>query len=245
MSGLEEGRVYYFALVTLDEVGNRSAMSPIDTVLTIGLAPAAVTDLRITAHDDSSVTLAWTATGDDGLVGTPASYTLAASPSAIDVGNFDSAPVLFTRAATIAAGGAESQTLTGLSPGQSYHFRLRATDHADLQSGLSNEVLATTDVGGAIRGRVGIDVAVRGNPSGLPVTLDWQAANSAGAAGQSLSIHDLSGRLVRRLPVGNGANGSAQWDGRDGDGVSLRSGLYFVRLDSAGNHAQARLVLTR
>ena len=86
---------------------------------------------------------------------------------------------------------------------------------------------------------------MRGNPSGLPVTLDWQAARTDGAPGQSLSIHDLSGRLVRRLPVGNAANGSVQWDGRDSQGVSLRAGLYFVRLDSAGQHAEARLVLTR
>ncbi len=242
--GLEEGRVYHFALVVEDEVGNRSSMV-VDSVLTPGLAPAAVTDLRVSAKDDSSVTLAWSATGDDGLVGTPASYTVAASGASIETGNFDAAEVLFTRASTVAAGGAESQRITGLSPGQPYHFRVRATDQAGLRSGLSNEVLATTDVRGAIRGRIGIAVAVRGNPSGLPVTLDWQAARTDGAPGQSLSIHDLSGRLVRRLSVGNAANGSAQWDGLDSEGVSLRAGLYFVRLDSAGQHAQARLVLTR
>ncbi|MEO5989868.1 MAG: S8 family serine peptidase [Candidatus Eisenbacteria bacterium] len=245
VTGLEEGSVYYFALVVQDEVGNRSAMSLIDTVLTPGFAPTAVADLRVTAVDDSSVTLAWTATGDDGVVGTPASYTIAANTSPLDDTNFDSAPVQFTRAALVAAGGAESQRIAGLIPGQRYWFRLRATDRAATRSGLSNEVAAATAVGGAIRGRVGIALAARSNPSAFPVSIDWQGVPAASGRPQWLSIHDLSGRVVRRFMLGTGAGGTQSWDGRDDGEEPLPAGLYFARLESAGSHAETKLVITR
>ena len=41
--------------------------------------PAGVTDLAIAATRDTSVTLAWTATGDDSLSGRPAFYELRAA----------------------------------------------------------------------------------------------------------------------------------------------------------------------
>lgn len=245
VSALEEGRTYYFALVVADEVGNRSPISVIDSVLTPGFAPAAITDLRVTAVDDSSVSLAWTATGDDGTVGTPSSYTIAASTAPLDALNFGAAPLQLTREALVPAGGAESQRVIGLAPGQRYWLRMRATDQANTRSELSNQVQVATAVGGAIRGRVGIALAARGNPSPFPVSIDWQGAQATSVPPQGLSIHDLSGRLVRRFVLGIGAGGTQIWDGRDDEGEFLPAGLYFARLSSAGSHAQAKLVITR
>jgi len=63
----------------------------------------------------------------------------------------------------------------------------------------------------------------------------------------SLTIHDLSGREVRRLvggmlPAGEHA---ARWDGRDGEGRDAASGMYLVRLETEGTTRASRLVKVR
>ena len=47
-----------------------------------------------------------------------------------------------------------------------------------------------------------------------------------------VTIHDVGGRLVRRLMLL--AGGSLRWDGRDGNGREVASGIYIVRA-TAGN----------
>lgn len=62
----------------------------------------------------------------------------------------------------------------------------------------------------------------------------------AGAAGDRLQIFDLSGRRVRELPLSAGA--SAWWDGRDGLGREVSSGVYFARLRLDRGWLQTKLV---
>ena len=62
-----------------------------------------------------------------------------------------------------------------------------------------------------------------------------------------VEIHDLTGRLVRRLihrPLETGVQHVA-WDGRTDAGDAARSGLYFVRVRAGGHDATARIVLER
>ena len=69
----------------------------------------------------------------------------------------------------------------------------------------------------------------------------------AGGANARVSIHDASGRLVRKLADGflPGGSGDVAWDGRDADGQAVAAGVYVCRLVSAGV-AQARtLVLVK
>ncbi len=62
-----------------------------------------------------------------------------------------------------------------------------------------------------------------------------------------LDIHDVRGRLVRRLSDGGFAAGrhEVRWDGRGGDGRNLASGLYFVRLVAAGETQVHKMTLVR
>ena len=61
-----------------------------------------------------------------------------------------------------------------------------------------------------------------------------------------LGLYDISGRMVRELgnelmPAGSH---SLVWDGCDGNGVLLPSGLYFCRLEtSAGNMVRSVVLL--
>jgi hypothetical protein len=60
----------------------------------------------------------------------------------------------------------------------------------------------------------------------------------------TLAIHDVAGRLVRSVRVPAGSL-EITWDGRDSDGRSLPSGIYFVRLGEKTRVSAARLVLLR
>ncbi len=62
-----------------------------------------------------------------------------------------------------------------------------------------------------------------------------------------LTVHDVSGRLVRRLESGPRQAGfhTARWDGTDGRGRLVPSGVYFVRFSADGNVSTGRLTLVR
>ncbi|MBC7186784.1 MAG: Ig-like domain-containing protein [Calditrichaeota bacterium] len=106
--------------------------------------PAAVTNLAVGATTSSSVTLTWTATGDDGTTGTAASYDLRRSTSPITAANFDAATPVTGLGTPKAAGSTETFTVTGLNSATTYYFALKVADDAGNKSDLSNVVMATT-----------------------------------------------------------------------------------------------------
>jgi hypothetical protein len=59
-----------------------------------------------------------------------------------------------------------------------------------------------------------------------------------------LAIYDVAGRRVRELLAGPCAGGlhSVSWDGRDGGGRDLPSGVYLARLKAGGRELQVKLV---
>ena len=63
----------------------------------------------------------------------------------------------------------------------------------------------------------------------------------------SLNVYDLKGSLVRRLRDGRYEAGrhSVNWDGCDGDGRRVESGVYLARLVAAGEVTTAKLTLVR
>jgi len=65
------------------------------------------------------------------------------------------------------------------------------------------------------------------------------------AAGASLRIYDVQGRLVRRLHEGPVAAGLARftWQGDDERGARVAAGVYFVRAEAPGLSATRKLVL--
>lgn len=68
------------------------------------------------------------------------------------------------------------------------------------------------------------------NPFGASTTIRFALAHRT--AGVSLSVFDVSGRLVRALRDGTLDAGvyESTWDGRDGAGNRVASGTYFIRL---------------
>ena len=106
--------------------------------------PAAVTDLAPAGTTSGTVTLSWTATGDDGNIGTASSYDLRYSTSPIDATNFDQATPVEGVPIGGPAGTSESHKVTGLDYSTTYYFALKVKDNVGNASGISNVVSATT-----------------------------------------------------------------------------------------------------
>jgi hypothetical protein len=62
-----------------------------------------------------------------------------------------------------------------------------------------------------------------------------------------LGLYDVAGRLVRTLVDGSldAGDHTLAWDGRDDGGRAVTGGLYFARLDAAGERRVQRVVRVR
>ena len=129
VTGLSANTTYYFAIKTSDEVPNTSAISNLPSLATTATAdstaPAAVSDLAISSPTVSSLSISWTAPGDDNSTGTATTYDLRYSNAAITDGNFSSATQVSGEPSPQAAGTSQSMTVTGLSANTTYYFAIK------------------------------------------------------------------------------------------------------------------------
>lgn len=121
--------------------------------------PVAVKDLRMDSRTSASITLSWTAPGDDGTSGTATEYDLRYSAYPITETNWSTATSVAGEPTPQMAGSAESFEVTGLNPGTSYHFAIKARDEVSNWSSISNRLNAYTLIEGDITadGLVDID----------------------------------------------------------------------------------------
>lgn len=86
--------------------------------------------------------------------------------------------------------------------------------------------------------------SARPNPFGAQATLSLVLPD---AGPVRLAVYDVTGRRVRQLADGVFPAGTHAftWDGRDENGRSLPSGLYFARIEALGAHAVQKLLRAR
>jgi hypothetical protein len=62
-----------------------------------------------------------------------------------------------------------------------------------------------------------------------------------------ISLYDALGRRVRAFPASAGRQGrnELRWDGKGQDGSTVAAGVYFCRVNAAGNSGTTRIVLVR
>jgi len=113
-----------------------------------GNAPYMILDLRVKATTDSTVTLMWTATGDDKDVGTATRYDIRYYHNWLNWATWDSATQVTGEPAPHPAGQTDTMAVRGLMKDSTYYFTLMALDEANNSSGISNCASATcfTDV---------------------------------------------------------------------------------------------------
>ena len=106
--------------------------------------PSPVTDLAVTATGARSVTLSWTATGDDGLVGRATRYDLRYATFEITDGNFSAATPVTDAPTPVLPGAVQTFQVKGLQPSTTYYLAVRVIDNVGNTSGLSGVVSTTT-----------------------------------------------------------------------------------------------------
>jgi hypothetical protein len=132
-------------------------------------APAAVT-LAAGSPTEDSITLTWTAPGDDGTSDTATSYDIRYSDTgAIDETNWDLATQAVGEPMPSPAGTAESFVVTGLVPNTTYWFALKTIDNVGLASAISNSPAETTI-------------------SGVTVSIDTPNGGEAFAGGSTVTV---------------------------------------------------------
>lgn len=180
VTGLIYATTYYFALKTVDDADNWSDISNCRTATTLAdtSAPAQITDLAIDTVTDTSIQLNWTAPGDDENNGTATAYDLRYRLDAnITINNWSTATQVSGEPTPKIAGQSESFTVTGRTPGTTYHFAIRTKDEVEVPnwSGLSNLQSCTTDTTDTTPPAAINDLAVCGSPSQNWVSLTWTA----------------------------------------------------------------------
>ncbi|HZN03858.1 MAG TPA: S8 family peptidase, partial [Candidatus Polarisedimenticolia bacterium] len=106
--------------------------------------PGAITDLAVVSRNSFTVTLGFTATGDDGPLGTASAYDIRSSLFPIDGASFGAATPAPGAAVPGAAGSAERVEVRGLAAATTYHFALKAIDEWGRAGPISNLASGTT-----------------------------------------------------------------------------------------------------
>jgi phosphodiesterase/alkaline phosphatase D-like protein len=183
VTGLSPNTTYYFAVKAADEVPNWSPLSNIATETTApeDTPPAVVANLAVGAAASTSLTVTWTAPGDDGAVGTALTYDLRYATSTITVANWASATPATGEPSPQAAGASESFVVTGLNPNTTYYFCLITADEVPNWSGLSNVANGTTSNETVPPNTIANLGA--GSPTETSVELSWTAPGDDGAVG--------------------------------------------------------------
>jgi len=193
----------------------------------------------------ASVTLVWTAPGDDGEVGRAARYDLRYSEQTITSESFLQATAAQGLPAPAAPGTTQSYVLEGLEVGVTYYIAIKASDQAGNWSAMSNVVT-----------RVPQDAP--GSPVAVPLTFSAPWPNPAQqlsrfacslpvGAQVRVEVFDVAGRRVRLLadePRAAGL-GEMSFDLRDDRGGQLAEGVYLVRAQLGRTIFTRRLVIAR
>jgi len=146
VGSLNNDTTYYFALKTSDEMPNISPLSNVVSGKTLDeWAPDAVTDLVASDPTSNTITLKWTAPGDNGNTGTAAEYDIRYNTTEVNDTTWDDA-IQCTLGDLVPseAGATETFVVTGLEMTTTYYFALKTADETPNWSDISNPATNTT-----------------------------------------------------------------------------------------------------
>ena len=156
-----------------------------------------------------SITLTWTAPGDDGNVGRATAYEIRYSDLPISGQDttswWNAATSVGSVPAPQAAGGRESFTVTGLQTGGVYYFAIRTTDEVPNTSGYSNVAVRQAGSGGALATPAGFTAQAVPNA----VLLSWEEPPSG--TGDGYHIYRRTGTAGADSLLHTAAVGVTSW----------------------------------
>ncbi|OGS28068.1 MAG: hypothetical protein A2297_04495 [Elusimicrobia bacterium RIFOXYB2_FULL_48_7] len=226
---LAEGNTYYVSVKAENSVGLQTSTTTSDGICinrsggggdTTGPAISAVSAGNITA---TGAVIAWT--------------TDELSTSRVEYGLTSAYGQSTTE--TAATDIAHSVTLSGLTAGTLYHYRVSGRDASDNPAGSADYTFTTASAA------INTSANAYPNPvtlsSGLPAKF---RIAGAGASGGEVSIYTLSGRLVRKLTAGAGA-ADASWNLKNTDGEKIKVGLYVFKITDAGGTRTGKIAIVK
>jgi len=194
VTGLNAATTYYFAMKTGDEVPNVSTLSNTPSLATAPspdvTAPATITDLALSNPTENTITLIWTAPGDDGATGIAASYDIRYATTPINSGNFAAATQVTGEPTPLVAGTSQTKTVSGLSSNTLYYFAMKTSDEAPNASGLSNTPSLATAIPPDVTAPAAISDLVASGATVNSMVLTWTATGDDGLVGTA-STYDL------------------------------------------------------
>jgi PKD repeat protein len=156
----------------------------------------------------TSVSLTWTAVGDDGSTGVATTYDIRYGTSILSEENWEYATQVSGEPDPQPAGQIETVSVNGLEPDTIYYFGLKVADEVPNWSGLSNVVTLTT--------------------LPMPPVADFEGDGTSGASPLTVSFSDLSTNnpTLWHWTFGDGATSAA----RNPTHVYSEAGTYTVSL---------------
>ena len=153
----------------------------------------------------SSITLTWTAPGDDGSTGTAAGYDIRYSHGGARYeGNWASATQVTGEPTPAAAGTNQSMVVSGLSPSTTYYFAIKSRDRAANISAISNSPSGQTlapDTTAPAQWAIWRPAA----PTFSSITLTWTAPGDDGSTGTA-TTYDIRYSHGGAINAGNWAS---------------------------------------
>ncbi|MBI2654535.1 S8 family serine peptidase [Candidatus Woesearchaeota archaeon] len=127
-----------------DKIVSEGRLNVFSSLENDSIAPAAITDLTAVDKSFNSITLNWTATGEDGSSGTASAYELRYSTSSISDANWDTAVKATNLPKPKSPDSSESFKVSGLSSSTTYYFAIKAIDNVGNAGTISNIATETT-----------------------------------------------------------------------------------------------------
>lgn len=190
-----------------------------------------------------TVTLNWTAPGDDSLTGQAVMYDIRMSPRPISLETFESCKQIAAFPPSI-SGTQERFTVPGLVPGVEYFFAIRSRDEAGNWSGLSNVAYR---VGRPIETEFGAEFGLAPLwPNPAVHRTHTKLRVPAGIDGK-VEVFDATGRRVRTLVSGETGGGTVNfsWNLIADDGIPVHAGVYIMRAQFGDWQQQRRVTVVR
>jgi hypothetical protein len=188
VSGLSLSTTYYFAVEANNSESLYGAVSnsPSATTTPDTTPPATITDLTAINSNATSITLKWTAPGNDGMSGNATGYVVKYSTSGAitNTATWGSATTYNQGWIPVKNGTTEKHSVTGLSSDVTYWFAIEAFDNAipPNYSGFSNSPSAKTldDIPPAT-----ISDLATVSATNTSITLTWIAPGNDGMVGNA------------------------------------------------------------
>ncbi len=186
----------------------------------------------------TTITISWTAPGDNGTLGCANLYDIRYTTATINSGNWDNCNQADDEPIPQPYGNLESFTLTNLDPDTWYYIAMMAADEAANWSELSNVIAVKTQ-------SLSLDVETDElilpddfhlaqnypNPFNPATKIEFSIPVTAHV---TISIFNILGQETARLidEIKPAGNYSIIWDGVDSYGQHVSSGVYFYRINA-------------